>query len=220
MMLPVILYVLLLSACFIWDRIPTAFVVTGATCFLLLMSGVALLPRWSILFTAPARVSGDQETEHTLRLCNVDKLAACAGLCIATIIFVLSHGPVYRSIFERIGIFGLEGACIAGCFVLMACYSWALECYFLRTFKVAWGLVAPAAATLRPHSYSYQFLDGSGARYGGQVQMLGNNRSVLFVFYDPRNPEHNRAHPSLHFHRVVELFSETQPGILEDPPEG
>jgi len=49
----------------------------------------------------------------------------------------------------------------------------------------------------------YEFSDAAGNRFGGYSRILGEPvENAVIAFYEPDDPDENRAHCSLNFHRL------------------
>lgn len=218
-------YLLMFATCAVLDDFKPAFLLTAAVSVLLLLAGAALFPRTQAAFRIGIPNVGEDDSDfHSLHLAgtqialrpyvqvatcilslrHVPELVACAVLSIATIVVVSSGMASYESLLLSWGLFVLEGACIAGAIVLLTCLQWADECLVLKRSHATVAPITGMHSTLAYHQQlSYEFVEGSGNRFGGYARVLGGTpENAVVVFYDPNNPDNNRAHLSLIFHRI------------------
>jgi hypothetical protein len=217
-------YVLLFGAFAVADNLAPAFLITAATSLLLLLTGIALFPRFRFRFTVPIPSLEPEHSESysvqlagagiplrsyiqvascTLIPRRIPELVACALIAAATLAVVASGSGSYRVLVSGWGLFALEGACIAGAMVLLVCLGWVDECRVLRRAQVTLAPINGMQSSLSYQRLTYEFLDGNGDRYGGYTRSFwGKPENVVVVFYKLSNPNHNRAHRSLLFHQI------------------
>jgi O-antigen ligase len=215
-------YVLLFAACAVLDNLAPAFLVTAVISIVLLLAGIAYFPRF-LSGVKVAIPNAQEDGSHSVTFAEADiplrpyvqvaictlsprhipELAACGIICIATIVVVTSGVASYRSLLLGWGLFALEGACMAGAGVLLLCLRWADECRMLRRSHATLAPVTAVQSSMAHQHLTYEFADSAGVRFGGYTRVFGEQaQNAVIVFFDPSNPDENRAHCSLNFHRI------------------
>lgn len=217
-------YVLLVGVFAVADNLTYAFLITASTSLLLLLLGAVLLPRFQTHFSIPipssesadakiyfVKLAGAdiplrpyvQVASCTLSLRHIPELASCALLAVAVLVMIVSGSASYHLLVTGWGLFALEVACMAGAAVLLVCLGWADECRFLRGAHMTLAPISGSHSGLGLQRLTYEFLDSKRNRFGGYTRsFLGQSANAVVVFYKPNNPDHNRAHLSLHFHQI------------------
>ncbi len=217
-------YVLVFGAFAVADDLAPAFLITAATSLLLLLTGVALFPRFRVRFTVPIpSVEPERPESYSAQFAGVDiplrpyiqvasctliprrisELAGCALITVTTLAVVGSGSGSYRILVTGWGLFALEGACMAGAMVLLMCLGWVDECRSLRGTQVTLAPISGMQSGLSYQRLTYEFLDRNDDRYGGYTRSFwGKPENAVVVFYKPNNPNQNRAHRSLLFHQI------------------
>ncbi len=222
--LAAVAYVVLFGACAVLDDLAPAFLLTAAVSLVFLLAGIAFLPRIrpAIKVAIASAGEGDSdaipiriaETEIpmrpyvqiatcTLTLRHIPELVASGLLAIGTIAVVASGAASYRTLLVNWGLFALEGACIAGAVILLMCLRWANECWLLRRAHAVLAPITGMESGLAYRQARYEFSDSAGNRFGGYSRIFGESaENAVVVFYEPTNPDENRAHCSLNFRRL------------------
>ncbi|HEY4842033.1 MAG TPA: hypothetical protein VIH78_08695 [Terriglobales bacterium] len=217
-------YVLVFGAFAVTDNLAPAFLITGATSLLSLLTGIALFPPFRVRFTVTIPSTESERSEsYSVMVAGADlplrpyiqvascsliprhisELVGCALIAGATLIVVGSGAASYRMLVTGWGLLALEGACMAGAIVLLICLGWVDECRVLRGARPTLAPISWMQSGLGYQRLTYEFFDRNEDRYGGYTGSFGGrHENAVVVFYKPDNPNHNRAHRSLLFHKI------------------
>ena len=217
-------YVLLFGACAVLDDLTPAFLLTAAMSLVFLLAGIAFLPRIRPVLNVAIANAGERDSDaHGVRIAETEiplrpyvqvmtctltprhfpELVASGLLAIGTIVVVASGVASYRTLLVNWGLFALEGACIAGAVILLVCLRWADECWLLRRAHTVLAPITGMESGLAYRQLRYEFSDAAGNRFGGYSRILGEPvENAVIAFYEPDDPDENRAHCSLNFHRL------------------
>ncbi|HEY1730679.1 MAG TPA: hypothetical protein VGG15_02975 [Terriglobales bacterium] len=92
---------------------------------------------------------------------------------------------------------------------------WVKERRLVRLRHVSLGSVKPSSGMSAPESYSYQFWDKDGERRGNCVllrpALMSKPQPLTPVFFDPSDPDFNKAGFSFVFHKFIIVDSRHAP---------
>jgi hypothetical protein len=160
-----------------------------------------------------------QSADCFVRLTRIPQLLLCVFIAAGTLYSALFRRVNYTPLFRATGWWGIELLCLLYSILLIYCLGWASECGTLEKPTMTVGMLTSAQNGLNYQRLTFEFFTPDGERFGGYTRYFGKVENVVVVFYDPRNPDRNMAHRSLHFHSVAvrEVMQWREYGLPAEP---